>query len=274
MNKEKLITVGIIAVILIFVVSGAVLLFGNNNVLATLGIVATVTSTAMPTASTTLTPSPTLTFTPTITPTRTPRPTATATPIPAWVTDFAKPILAAIQNRRPALENDYSTDKKLFTCDLDSSCEVVDGVLKMRNDSRWMTTVAAVPNEFVWSLEFTPKIVNETLGMGIGWPPDYFLVLHPARGVLIFGNNQSGLYKEIGVSKSDIGINITSRLLVIVKSDRVAVFVNDQPVYYEQGLVNEGRGFIQINTYRSSGSTEIYVDNVKFWRLNNIPNLP
>jgi hypothetical protein len=56
------------------------------------------------------TPAPTVTPTlhPTITPTHILQPTATATPIPAWVTDFAQPILAALAGQPPDFQDDFS----------------------------------------------------------------------------------------------------------------------------------------------------------------------
>ena len=220
-------------------------------------------ATTSPTA--TITPPPTLT--PTITPTRTPRPTATATPIPAWINDFAEPILAAIENRRPDLQNDYSTDSKVFAaCSSDSDCKVTNGVLVMKNIAHWAVSIAADPNDFIWIMEFTPKVVNGTSGMDFGWH-GYHVSLSPTSSSIFFIDTKIGDYR------SDIGKDITSRVLVIVKGDRVAIFLNDRPIHYQDGLKN-GKGSLQFDTYQSSGSTEIHIDNVKFWRLNDIPNLP
>jgi hypothetical protein len=52
-----------------------------------------------------LTPTLSSTLTPSLTPS--PRPTRTATPAPAWVTDFAQPILDAIALRPPNFQDDF-----------------------------------------------------------------------------------------------------------------------------------------------------------------------
>jgi hypothetical protein len=230
---------------------------------ANIPIISALIATPTPTFTPTLPP----TLTPTITPTRTPRPTATATPIPAWINDFAEPILAAIENRRPDLQNDYSTDSKVFAaCHPDSYCKVTNGVLVMKNNAHWAVSIAADPNDFVWIMEFTPKVVNGTSGMDIIWL-GYSVSLSPTSGSIFFIDTKIGDYR------SDIGKDITSRVLIIVKGDRVAIFLNDRPIHYQDGLKN-GKGSLQFDTYQSSGSTEIHIDNVKFWRLNDIPNLP
>lgn len=250
---------GVFVFVIILGAIGTILWTQRSNIPALSALIGTTT----PTATFTLLP----TLTPTITPTRPPRPTATATPIPAWINDFAKPILAAIENRRPDLENDYSTDSKAFAaCHPDSDCEVAGGVLVLKNTAHWAVFVAADPNDFVWIMEFTPRVVNGTSGMGFGCP-GLLVYLSPATSSIFLIDTKIGEYR------SDIGKDITSRVLIIVKGNRVAIFLNDRPIYYRDGLKNEGR-YLQFDTDQGSGSTEIHIDNVKFWRLNNIPNLP
>ena len=81
----------------------------------------------------TFTPTDTSTPNPTVTPS--PRPTKTATPVPGWVTDFAEPILAAIADRPPDFEEDFTEAGpgwylEKMNCP-DNGCAITDGVLAL-----------------------------------------------------------------------------------------------------------------------------------------------
>ena len=99
--------IGGLLVVLALAIGSALFWFGKNG-FPDLSELFT-NNTATPTITTT--PTSTVTTTATITPTRTPFPTATVTPIPTWVTEFAEPILAAIQDRTPDFQDDFSQDQ-------------------------------------------------------------------------------------------------------------------------------------------------------------------
>ena len=85
---------------------------------------------AIQTSKPTFTPTVSKTLSPSVTPSR--RPTATATPFPAWVTDFAEPILTAIANRPPDFQEDFSQASTAWQqekIDFPTEGVISDGVL-------------------------------------------------------------------------------------------------------------------------------------------------
>jgi hypothetical protein len=172
------------------------------------------------------------------------------------------------------MENDYATDQRAnaglfaYCFPVPESCDVEDGVLIMRDDTTWLARFE-ISNEFVWSLEITPKVVTSRFGFSIGWSdPTFFVSLHPATGDLHAG------YEYLGQFPSDIGVNITSRVLVISDGDGVAIYLNDRPIAYVKAPKSDGTVGIQFHTFGATGSTEVQVDNVKFWRLSDLVNQP
>ena len=101
MNETRRISKAVWRIVLVCGVISAFFLFGCNSLP---GLFATIT----PTVTATSTP----TSTPTATPTRTPLPTPTVMPTPAWITDFAEPILNALKDREPDFVDNFSTANK------------------------------------------------------------------------------------------------------------------------------------------------------------------
>jgi len=103
---------------------------------------ATSTSVAFLTSISTLLPhTATLALSPLPTLTSTSRPTITNTPAPTWVTNFANPILAAIKDRQPDFQDDFSIDTKrwypftYYGYDSTKSLMINEGVMRLRGDS-------------------------------------------------------------------------------------------------------------------------------------------
>jgi hypothetical protein len=93
------------------------------------------TNTALPTSS------------PTATPTRSPHPTSTVTTIPAWVADFAQPILDAIANRPPISYGNHSAEKVRTSISF-----------RVWSDGA-ATAIGKFDNISVWNLDSIPNLL-------------------------------------------------------------------------------------------------------------------
>jgi hypothetical protein len=259
--------IGILAGILILAVIGTFLWFRRNSLSAVPSLFATST----PTVTTTFT----RTSTPTATLTRTPRPTPTATPLPVWVSDFAEPILSAITNQPPKIQDDFSNNSGGWHCPpwrqqalmnfVDSelvfgnACTAVrsnmaftDFVLELDerflqgSSSNWLRIgfrdQAENPEEFL-AYEFQ---INHDGSFSINWPP-----------------TQRKIEITSGITRPESKSN---HILIITKGSHFAFFVNDQPLYYLTDTTIWQKGTISFTAYST-----IALDNLKIWDISDLP---
>jgi hypothetical protein len=195
-----------------------------------------------------------------ITPTNTVSPTATSTPIPAWMEDintFAESILEAIPRHSPRVWFDDSPITWIKQEDWSASIEYVDGEI-------------VASDGFSWTMWYTDFVIEM----------DY-RILSPSEGRWSFyarGGHQ------VGITFSDDGRVYTEKFLfpdaakpggsvnhvLIIVQDAVALFVNDQPIYYEdlpEGWKN-GEATWWVN------DSTVAFDNIRIWNLNDIQTLP
>lgn len=222
------------------------------------------------------TETPTSTILPTITPmaTITPMPTAspapTLTPQPAWVTNFAEPILAAIEGREPDFQDDFSSPyggwKKAEWCSdwrlkfvegemIVSDCQVspdmgyTDFVIEM--DARFLPGSSTDPDNR-WRFQYRQN-----------GNYNYFFDFHYSGNVVV-GFEKLGSPAEYtdlpGVLQPG---QSTNHVLIIVKDQAIALYINDSPVYNSvlEPLQKNG-GLLW-----SQGDTVAY-DNIKIWDIS------
>lgn len=221
----------------------------------------------------TVTPAPTSTALTTFTPRPTLRPTRTSTPQPAWVADFAEPILAAIANQPPDFQDDFSTRAGEWTgaewC-ADARLKYVDGEMVLSD---------CHVERKMWYADF---VVEMDVRFPPGSSPDsqmrfnYRRDTSPGGGAPYFidieysGAVQIG-FEELGspgkytmVSEAGRpGANVNNHVLVVVKDQAVALYVNDRPVYYGALPIlwkNGGMSF----------SGTFAVDNFKVWGISDL----
>jgi hypothetical protein len=216
-------------------------------------------------------PTPTVTLTPTPGPTDTPRPTATLKPIAA----FAEPILAAIANRTPDFQDDFSTRAGGWTkgdwC-ADWRLKYVDGEMVVSD--------CHVERE-MWYTDFVVEMDARFLP---GSPSDSEWRFHyrrdrPGGGAPYFIDIEYRGDVEIGIQGIDStweytrlqdaarpGANVNNHVLVIVKDRAVALFVNDLPVYYGALPIVWKNGGMEW----SFGDTVAF-DNFKVWDISDLP---
>jgi tetratricopeptide (TPR) repeat protein len=203
-----------------------------------------------------------------VTPTRTPRPISTGTPPPAWVTEFAEPILATIAGQPPHVEDDIETATNSWLTQKDDCAsgsrrfERVDGELVVSKCS------------FSWKMWYTDFVIEM----------DYrFLAVSGSnnddRWTFTFRGTESFSFPDSGevflrTNQNVVGLpytlrpdNLPKHVLIIVKDQAVALFINDEPVYY--GKLPAGFKNGEANWF-SYGPTMAY-DNFKIWNINDLP---
>lgn len=247
---------GALALILVCAIVGIVLWTQRAKIPAFAGLLAT------PTSTPTLPP----TLTPTITSTRTPRPTTTATPLPAWVTDFAQPILDAIADRPPSFQDNFGpgsagwqapdwcgrrmkyvegemvvTDCRLFRPNINYSDFVIEF------DGRFFDGAAS---DSRWSLHF-----RHTGG------PAHIVSFH-YNGNVNFSFFEGGNYEFPNAAKSGTQSN---HILIIGKGSRFAIFLNNTP-FFEISVPLPNYGDFKF----FADETILAIDNLKIWNIADI----
>ncbi len=200
------------------------------------------------TAPATATALPTVTAPPTL---------KAATPMPAWVTDFAEPILASIAGRDPNIDAAFNSDDiKDF---IKPNCAPGKSIIY---DGEMLPGGC----HFSWTMWYTDFVIEL----------DYrFLPTHAAddkwtiyfRGIQGFDFYSRG---EVKITNQSPGIPIAytdsemviNHVLIIVKGEAVALYINDQPVYYSALPPGYKNG------EASWTSQSVAYDNFKIWNLN------
>ena len=221
--------------------------------------------TSTPTATSTLSP----TFTPTITLTSTPRPTAPATPAPAWVTDFAQPILAAIASRAPNVQEDFNTGSGGWQ--VDASCggrmKYLDGEMLLTGcparrpnidypdfviefDARFYPGVTSNSN---WSLYFRDQ--------GNANPHNDIEISYSGDVSLHFYKDDTSYNFPSAANPG----NQSNHIRAIGKGSRIAIYLNNQPLfYYPNSIFRYGDFQFWVH------STTLAVDNFRIWNIYDI----
>lgn len=227
--------------------------------------------------SETLAPTPIiiLSSTPTFIPTLTPDPTSTTAPVPVWVADFAEPILSAIANQTPKIDDDFSDNTGGWQCPSwrqDAKLDLIDGELVFgnacvatRSNMAFTDFVLEIDERFLqgsssnWlRIDFRDIVenpedhlsyqlqINHNGSFSLNWPPTHKTV-------------------EITFGKTPLESK-TNRILIIVKGSRIAFFVDGEPLYYLTDTTISQRGRIKFTAYAM-----IALDNLKIWDISDLP---
>ena len=242
--------IGGLLAVLALAIGSAVFWFGKNG-FPDLSELFT-NNTATPTITTT--PTSTVTTTTTITPTRTPFPTSTATPIPSWVTDFAEPILAAIQDRTPDFQDHFSQDQGWIH---ENNAEFINGVLSVSCEAG---EVCLLQKAWVyWSPDFVMQIDTNVRGLDensaaeFGWRQNYVEYV----GFTLFGgadpnrwevNRRQALLKNGTHNTPDL-----SRFTIICKGTECAIYINSFPLMYFHDLDSPRNNYFWFGVWVADG---------------------
>lgn len=249
------------------------------------------TETLFPTFTPTVSSTPIPSATPTL------RPTMTATPLPEWVMDFAEPILAAIADRPPDVQEDFSEVGPVWYLEKvncpNNGCSISNGSLLVTAfpvDRKEGWAEQPFPccsgfKTFVLMVDVNTAKLNGENAANIA----YVDTRHEGgRSTRVFGFNfelksehrwyslinLSGLSGREHGQLTTPGTRITFTLISM--GSRFAVYLNGIPVtfgFYSAGQY-EPEFSLRAWADGRSGPAIVEYDNLMIWNLDNIPNLP
>lgn len=232
------------------------LAWGLNPKLAPAIMPASAITTVTTTATAFPSPVPTSTRTPISTPT---------TPVPVWVENFAQPILSAITDGFPGVQDDFGAGSFGWLKDYcKGSMKYVDEELVLtdcrvhRSKINWPDFVLEVDVRIqsgYWALHF-----RDSGNGGHEFRLD-------SNGEILIGFERRGM----GTGYTDLGPialsnNQANHVLMIAKGNSFAFFLNGQPLFYiENDVYRSGRCAFFVE----EGSA--VMDNFKIWDISKVP---
>ncbi len=231
--------------ILVVVVIAAGAWLGRSRIPAVAGLVVTPTSTFVPTSLPTRTRTPLPTDTPTV-PSATPtiKPTATATPIPAWVAEFAEPLLADTANRPPNLDEDFSGKYGRYAWRKGPGVAISNGALDLSvtGSGPCTSTEQMNSNDFILQYDLTPKVIDPSGSAGIVFRhtsqnnQDIFcwLAVRDDWWDIACDNRSGDNSIASGSTQQRLG-GRTTTVTLIINGDEMALYLDGEPAGYGQG---------------------------------------
>ena len=201
--------------------------------------------------------------------------TPTLSPQAEQARAFAEPILAAIADRPPDFEDDFSADDKGWVTD--NSCgQIMDGRLRT-NILNMDQTTCGVHNSilditnFVFEIDLTQSYTEIQGTAGVQWR-------HTSTGlygvyVEVPGQRWELQTEHVPDTSRDWSGPASGRIRVIGLGNQFAVYINQTPVFYLQNDLYTN-GAIDFNLSAGTGPIAVEFDNVKLWNLDNVPGLP
>lgn len=185
----------------------------------------------------------------------------------SWVTDFAEPILSAISKQSPTIDDNL--DSNLGDWTQDSYCKGFPKV-KFENGEAIVSCSDATRSNMAYKdfvLELDIRFMDsdkENPRFDIFYRNNTLFTINP-DGTLeaFYGGNT--------ISEKAYGDQRPNRILIIVKGNRCALYVNDQPVNYYEDNPNKYYSRERIIFWPNG---PVALDNLKIWDLEKIPNLP
>jgi hypothetical protein len=223
----------------------------------------TTASTIAPTSTVALLPSSATLEPPSIL-TRTAPPSVTPTPAPAWVKDFAEPILADIRSREPDIQDNFDWNTTFWApgdwCA--SRVRVTNGVMKMtdchvhftRNYDNFVAAFdLSFPGMNDGNFKFYMRESSSFAGCDFGFQAN--------GGVYWDCSNPYHVLRNLTDNMTAI-----KHILVIVQGNQVALFLNERAIEMMQlDILKYGNSYL-------SGSGQI--DNFKLWQISNSSEIP
>lgn len=222
---------------------------------------------------------PTEPATPTQTSTRTPRPTATATRPPAWVTNFADPILATIATRQPDIQDDFDDNfggwRQPETIHCGQRIKILEGELVFTDCCGNRANMAY--SDFV--LELDARFLPETKSDQAAWYVQF------RDGIYFLSVNTHGLIYFVTDGKERTNLEIPTsaksgqaknHLLLIAKDKQIAFFLNGAPFYQTNTASYTTQKGIVIGCWGESPTNlrlpcVVAFDNFKIWDISDLP---
>lgn len=213
-----------------------------------------------------------------------------AMPIPAWVTEFANPILAVVTSRKPDFQDDFSEYRgwlnvmsKIYGF---APVERTDGKLFLRlpegTEDSFLYNPKLNRSNFVLTLElrFVHDQPEDTVRFQFDRPPDQNIVFDLSNnrkwrfqwGTQDSSQSMGGVYEHFPPDYMPVTI--------IIRGAQCAVFLNNDPLAYSSDCrTSPDSSLSKWNvTFRLFRDTQqavaVNFDNLKLWDLDKITNLP
>jgi hypothetical protein len=209
-------------------------------------------------------------------------PPPTATAAEPWVTDFAEPILEAIEGRTPVFEDDFSTFGEGWG-GLQEGVDWIGGAIRFTvTEGSLFLGMPGDAAHFVFQFDIIPRRLDVSDEVGLffrqGGPEGSEswegFQIRPGGGAS--GGDRWSWIRDPGASGEPIEpesgelpilhLSEPTRVTVIAWRDQAAVYLNSQPVAYRDDSTMRGD---QNTLYLKSGSglTEVEFDNVRLWDI-------
>jgi hypothetical protein len=204
---------------------------------------------------------------------------------PAWVADFAQPILDTIRERKPSFEEDFTAPDALWHFghwgDLAEgetskwrllSDYVQDGAMKVDFDpntfyflyrdlganSSYAVQFDAILEANNANAKFYLSPGKQAVTMNI-LPHEQWWSIGDTRDSLIYGNGYS----------PEIGNNKLMKVLFIAKGYEFAVFLNDVPLTHFESNKKDDFQVLEFEFKTGGGRFRVTMDNLKYWILRS-----
>lgn len=214
-----------------------------------------------------------------------PRPTPTLNAVAEQAKAFADPILAAIANYPPYFEDDFSTNNKGWRIggEQKERSAIVDGVARLIVTNNFTALDHERLNRKDFVLQIDARMVEGDHSTTlvpifhlVGAYHHFNIELSSAKGHWIVRklwgdpiNQQTDFVKGWGVRPK----GEWTRLTVVARGPRVAVYLNESPVAYFEDADFDRDGSNEFQCITVTEAVCEY-DNVRFWSLAKIPGLP
>lgn len=204
--------------------------------------------------------------------------TATSTPptaTPEWVTDFAEPLLAEIEDKPPSFEDDFSSFKQEWlTIDEGAQYEEIpwiDGALHLRGNEPYLH-LEMDTKDFIAQLQFKPVklsggkfyiFLNDShfINFDLGESEEYEIVPSSSMSDAWYSPNNN----------TWPGTRAPRELTLILKDGKLAIYLDRQPL---NAAANFSIEEIDFNLGVSYGDSTVEVDNFRYWDLSTVESKP
>lgn len=191
----------------------------------------------------------------------TPPPTTSASQQPAWVAEFAEPILAAISGQSPHVQDDIGSATTPWL-------NYHGGAPFKRIDGEMITS----DSNYSWKMWYTDFVIKLDYRFLPSATRDqrWDILFRGAEGFSFYYDGEVIVERYLQQAESlaraaEPGGSV-NHVLILVKDEAVALFINDQPVYYG----DLPSGFKNGEASWGFGANIAY-DNFEIWNLNDLP---
>lgn len=199
--------------------------------------------------------------------------------MPAWAADFAEPILANIADRPPNFQDDISNEmNSRYYWGTNPGITFENGSLHLAKTNGGLDAGGGRVNDdtpdFVLEFDLTPRSIDPRGGVHVLFRytyQGYYALGFFRDGAwnIVYSDHKTGDHTITSGESDQIGIDQTTKVILIVRRDEMAVTLNGQPAGYGRYTAPMDNG-LTFSLYAPGGTTAVDIDNVRFWDLNSL----